>query len=248
MDDGQSVFTALGKAENRCPHCDVDLERRPSRKTKCPNCGNFMYVRTRPYDMMQVLVTYEEAELIDRQRSVTSGIHDGFIYEAESLDAMRKELTKRLQRPPTDFEVKSEICLQQQSGHAKEWNWGLYRNNRFQIAEFQRAAGRLPKALAIYYEVCYIDLNGPNNSGALREWPDLLKEHPPFRPDREGLAPAIIELLSATAGFLNLNADQIKIGFLEVAERVRQEIGTPLSAAEAWTQLEPKLSISAAPE
>jgi hypothetical protein len=150
-------------------------------------------------------VTKNDADLIDKQRHVTSGINDALIYEQKELETTRKLLFARLQRQPTEFEVKAEICLQQQPVHASEWNWGLYRNDRFEIAEFQRAAGYVRKALPIYIEVCYIDLNGQNNSGALRKWPDLLKEHPPFKPDPQGLAPAIVERLNSLANFLGLD-------------------------------------------
>jgi len=79
-----------------------------------------MYVRTRPIDRQQVLVTKDDADLIDRQRHVTSGINDAFIYDQKVLGATRKLLSERLQRQPTDFEVKAEICLQQQAGDQRQ--------------------------------------------------------------------------------------------------------------------------------
>jgi hypothetical protein len=127
--------------------------------------------------------------------------------------------------------------------HGSEWNWGLYRNDRFEIAEFQRAAGRVHKALPIYCEVCYIDLNGPNNCGGLREWPDLLKKHPPFNPDPQGLAPAVVERLNSLATFIGLDLHQTKMQFIEIAQKVQQDIRTPLKPDEAWNQLEPMLSV-----
>jgi hypothetical protein len=241
MQDEQSIFTETGRLENSCPYCSASLEKRPSKKTKCPTCGQSIYARTRPYDRLQVLATKTEAELIDRQRHITAGIHDAFIYDEKVLEATRSSLSRRLQRQPTDFEVKAEICFQQQATHSSQWDWGLYRNDRFQIAEFQRAAGRVGKALAIYHEVCYIDLNGPNNSGALREWPDLMKEHPPFRPDPQGLAPAVVDLLNGILIFLAVDPEEIKDQFLEVAKRVQKEIGTPLEPGDAWLQLQSRI-------
>jgi predicted RNA-binding Zn-ribbon protein involved in translation (DUF1610 family) len=50
------------KAE--CPACHHVLEKIPGSKTKCPHCGNFMYVRTRPHDRTRNIVTKTEADRI----------------------------------------------------------------------------------------------------------------------------------------------------------------------------------------
>ena len=42
-----------------CPNCGEKLEKRPSRKKKCPHCDLFIYIR-KPY-----LMTEEEAQLTD---------------------------------------------------------------------------------------------------------------------------------------------------------------------------------------
>lgn len=49
------------KVENKavCPYCNFEFEERPSRKKKCPNCGNFIFVR------QGRLLTQEEAEIDD---------------------------------------------------------------------------------------------------------------------------------------------------------------------------------------
>jgi len=48
-----------------CPYCGYELPT-PKRKKKCPNCGNYMYVRTKhelPLD--RILFTEQEVELVD---------------------------------------------------------------------------------------------------------------------------------------------------------------------------------------
>jgi len=50
---------------SKCPYCGHELPT-PKRKKKCPNCGNYMYVRTKhnlPVD--RVVFTEQEAELVD---------------------------------------------------------------------------------------------------------------------------------------------------------------------------------------
>ncbi len=44
-----------------CPYCQKPLRKIPAAKTKCPHCGEFMLVRTRPHDGARVVVTAGEA-------------------------------------------------------------------------------------------------------------------------------------------------------------------------------------------
>ena len=73
------------KAE--CPYCRQSLAKIPGRKTKCPHCGKFMFVRTRPKDNVRVVVTKEEADKIDEEWAIVSGTHDEYIAE-KVIDAL----------------------------------------------------------------------------------------------------------------------------------------------------------------
>lgn len=50
-----------------CPSCGVVLETAPQRKKKCPSCGEYIYVRTRPSDRQRVLVTEAGVKAIQRE-------------------------------------------------------------------------------------------------------------------------------------------------------------------------------------
>jgi tetratricopeptide (TPR) repeat protein len=50
-----------------CPHCNETLSTAPKRKSKCPKCGNEIFVRNRPGSPESVLVTEEEANRIDEE-------------------------------------------------------------------------------------------------------------------------------------------------------------------------------------
>jgi len=60
-------MTRIMISECTCPACGTKLDALPSRKTRCPSCAQFMYVRTAPADRRQYLVTEDEAEIIDRE-------------------------------------------------------------------------------------------------------------------------------------------------------------------------------------
>jgi SPP1 gp7 family putative phage head morphogenesis protein len=66
-------YETLGNTEAVCPYCAKPLEKMPGRKTKCPFCANFMYVRTRPADKKRVIVTEQDAAKINEQWMVENG-------------------------------------------------------------------------------------------------------------------------------------------------------------------------------
>lgn len=50
-----------------CPYCGAALKKLPLRKTKCPSCNNFMYVRTLLTTREQVVVTEARAKEIEAE-------------------------------------------------------------------------------------------------------------------------------------------------------------------------------------
>ncbi len=67
-------YETLGNTEPICPYCAKPLDKMPGRKTKCPFCANFMYVRTRPADKKRVIVTEQDAAKIEEQWNIESGM------------------------------------------------------------------------------------------------------------------------------------------------------------------------------
>ncbi len=242
MQDHETVLTPIGQIEDICPNCGTRLTKRPSRKTKCTMCGKYIYVRTRPIDRRQVLLTEDEAELVQRQWDMVTGVSDALIYEQKLMDKTRMSLERELGRQPTEHELKTAVCELQQVEHAKQQDWGLYRNDRFQIAEFQRAAGKVITALSILLEVCYLDLNGPNNCGGFKQDPELLKEYPPFKPNPNGLAPGIVERIMKIIRALDVDEQRLKDQFTKQAEIVQRQLSTPLDPTKAWTQFVPSIT------
>ena len=49
----------------KCPYCKSTLSKRPERKTKCKNCGNFIFVKTDPDTRERLIVTEQEARKIE---------------------------------------------------------------------------------------------------------------------------------------------------------------------------------------
>jgi hypothetical protein len=83
-------YEKLGNTEPVCPYCAKPLDKMPRRKTKCPFCANYMYVRTRPSDKKRVVVTEQDAVKIEKQWMVESGIYEG----PPMIEAIKHEKTK----------------------------------------------------------------------------------------------------------------------------------------------------------
>jgi hypothetical protein len=241
MKENETVLTEIGNVEAVCPNCSAPLPAFPARKSKCPQCGGFFLVRTRPLDRKKVLVTSDDAKVIEDQWNLVSGIFDALIYEDNDLQEARKALTKELGFPPTETNIKRAVCLKKQEIHSKQQDWGLYRNVRFQLSEFDRSEGKIASAFALLLEVCYLDLNGPNNCGAFLDNADLLEKLPPFKPNPEGLAPRIIELVCTLARAMKLPNEHIEKEFKSISGEIHDRIKTPLDPIGAWLQMKPAL-------
>ena len=116
---------------------------------------------------MKVLVTDNQAELIEEQWSIVNGTHDEYLARKQKIEGERSRLAKQFSRAPSENDVKWGLLNKEVTEHAVNGMWGLYRNTRFQMAELLRKEGKLKQALFTYCWVCYLDLNGretPRNS------------------------------------------------------------------------------------
>ena len=51
-------------SDTSCPYCNMLLGSMPQRKMKCPSCGQYIFVRTRPSDRQRILVTEHGSKAI----------------------------------------------------------------------------------------------------------------------------------------------------------------------------------------
>ncbi len=99
VDSGASQLTAIGNVEPVCPYCRSRLDGKPGRKMECPQCSNFIYVRTRPLDNQKVLVTEEQKRGIEEQWSIVNdklfpGTHERFLVERRAHDEERAQVAR----------------------------------------------------------------------------------------------------------------------------------------------------------
>ena len=240
--DTKVIYKVTDKRKAKCPYCGEKLKKVPGRKTKCPHCNQFMYIRTRPKDKVRIVATKKQADKIDEEWIVITGTHDEYLVEKEELEKEKEILKKRFGKEPSENDVKWGVFNKQWMEHAKNNDWGLYRNTRFGMAELLRKEMKLKQALQTYLEVCYLDLNEPNNFGGIND-PELLKEFPPFNPKHfTSLAPAIIDYIKRIAKKLELQNNEIKQLFIEHNKKIGQSLRLPLLPEQCWDKIEKELS------
>lgn len=199
----------IGNTEPVCPQCGWSLDKMPSRKMKCPSCSGFIYVRTRPSDGRKVLVTMAQAELIKEQWSVENGTHDIYLKKKLLFEEEKATIAARFGCKPSDNDVKWSLFNKQIIENARRGDWGLYRNTKLNMAELLRMEGRLKDALNLYLEICYIDLNGPRNTGGYSNL-DILRKYPLFSPEQAFLAPGVLVRIISLKKKLKLDLSKTK--------------------------------------
>lgn len=64
---GSAMHPADLPVNNMCPYCGARLVPVPSRKRKCPGCGQYVHVKRKPSDRKRYLVTDAEARAIEAE-------------------------------------------------------------------------------------------------------------------------------------------------------------------------------------
>lgn len=229
-------LTPIGVVESLCPYCSAALAKRPTRKTKCPACGEPIFVRTRPSDRQKVLLRQDQLEELENQWAIASGTYNEFLADRERWTSTYHELKEELGREPSESEVKWRILDRDQQTHAQDGNWGLYRNTRLHMAQLLEKEGRLRQSLTAYLEVCYLDLNGPSNTGGYRAAVPsarVLAWDPHSGHLAPGVLAAVVLLLRGSAATLA----EARALFEAEATSSHQALALPVEPSAAWQEI-----------
>jgi hypothetical protein len=126
----------------------------------------------------------------------------------------------------------------------KEGNFAGFRAARLGMAllleeEAEKDEEKLRKALATHLEVCYIDVNGPQE-GTTRE--RELNNKAPFEPRQSLLSGGIVNIANVYIERLGLTRAETKALFRKHNSKHLSRLNMPLSIDEGWIQLEPNLA------
>ena len=225
----------IGNTDPLCPYCESNLDKMPGRKIKCPSCDEFIYVRTRPSDKKKIIIKEDQILMVEEQWAIANGVHEQFLAERKEYNAERVLLTNKFGKEPSKNDIKWSLLNKGLLKHAQNYQWGLYRNSRLSMGDILKAESKEIEALETYFEVCYIDLNGPNNCGILD--PETLKEYPPFNPKDAFLAPGVIRYIDKIVRRHGITQVQAEKRFFKVAERTQKSLKLPVMPERAWKTL-----------
>jgi len=238
-DNSETEIPSIGYDTPICPYCNSKLEKMPARKKKCPICGEFIFVRTRPSDRKKILVTTEQAEQVEEQWSIVNGTHEYYLARKKEYEDTKGELKKRLGVDPPENDILWAICNKHRTRYFLSQDFGHYRNTTLEMAQILYKESKLRHALEMYFEVFYIDLNGPQNMGGSS--PEIRNKYPAFNLDGF-IAPGIVDFIKKLVKKNNLSIDQSKTIFIDHNLEVSSGLKTPLSPTEAWEKMEEELS------
>lgn len=233
------VLTAIGVTSPTCPHCGHAFEKMPQRKRACPKCTGIFYSRKRAFDGAKVLLTEAHAREGEAQDALVTFTQEG-VSDAE-LDMLVRVLQGQLGRVPTADEVITQHLARAAAAHAQSFDWGLYRNARFHLAESCARRGQHEDALRLLLEVSLLDLNGPRNCGGNKD-PELRRRFPPFDPKTAFLAPGIISRTVKLIELLKLSPEDTRRVFESVAGSVGPALKLPRPTNTAWRELSKALA------
>jgi len=232
----KSKFTAIGNSEPLCPYCGYHFDKMPQRKKECPNCKKVFYSRTRPLDNKKVLVTLDQLNEIERQNSIKNG---SFSERQQNLyNKTHDDLRERFGKEPSYSDVTWGFLNKEAQYMARRKDWGLYTNVIAQKANFLEREGKFKQALIFYQQLCYLDLNGPENIGGFGSDINI----PPFNPKMAFLPPANVEHFFKLGTDMKMSATEIKSVFIEHNTKIYNSLKLPVSPENAWKSIEELLS------
>lgn len=228
----------IGEVDAVCPYCSKKLEKKPSRKKKCPHCENYIYSRTRPYDKKKILITESEIDQIEEQWAIINGQHDLYLKEKARENRIRSQMKGISGTEPIEEIVEWKVLHEQSLEYADQCDWGFYRNKKLEMAKHLQKQSKLLEALKMYFEVCYIDSNGPQNTSG---WSDHMKnEWLQFSPDNAIIFTGIVKRIDKLVKKLDLNLKNIEAIYLEAASKLGDNltgIELPVTPKCAWEDL-----------
>lgn len=222
-----------------CPYCGVLLRKIPGAKTRCPTCGFDMYVRTDPHDSTRKVITKEMADKFELDWAKKNGTYDEILQEKARIERTREVLLINFKgQEPSTNDVVWRMLIEDSMKNALIQNWGLYRNTLFQMAEIVRKEKKYQHALHIYLQVCYIDLNGPQNLGGMLAAANRYSmKLEPFKPNMAFLAPGVLERILKVSKRLSFTKNQIEQEFLNAASQIDKQSQMPKNSNRAWKEL-----------
>ena len=215
-----------------CPYCSATLKKIPGAKTKCPQCGQSMYVRKDPLTKSQRVVREDELEPIEDEWAKINGTWSMRLTEKKNREETRVNLAIKLGREPSAQDVQWSLWNQELVKFEASRDWGLYRNTVLSMAQSAKKERNLRDALFLFMDVMYLDACGPCNSGM--GWRAADKMYLDY----------VANMLEKVGKELGENTETVFKAYKERAEILQKGLKLPVDYQVAWLKfcLETKLN------
>lgn len=147
-----------------CPSCEGALKKVPGAKTKCPNCGEFVYVRTDPRSKSRRVVNESELEDIEDAWAMQDGTYEARQDAKREREIERDKLTGLLGRAPSEAELDLHLVKIDLEEHLQYRQMGLVRNDYLSRGQIEFKEGNFHAAALGFLAVVLLDGNGATNA------------------------------------------------------------------------------------
>ena len=209
-----------------------------------------------------MLVTASQKEEIAEQWAIVNGEHEQYITTKKQVAEEKSLLAQQIGHYPNDLELEWQQLECSMSTHAHDQSWGLFRNAKLGMAEIRRKEGNFSEAVGLYLEVCYIDVNGPQNTsdftdcseddmeepledGELEKYIEEWRNRfPPWKPENmfAGLNKWTINRVISVSKKAGMTLPYIEAVFYKHASFLFQSINTPLAPSAVWPIIQEAIS------
>lgn len=144
---------------NTCPHCKMTLDLMPKRKTKCPLCGNDIYVRTDPFSKQKILLNRDDAFSLDTLKHLD-------VSQKEYKDT-EKELSKKFKVSPSQGDVVWAILNERLLSAMKKSDWQQMKMLYWEQARLLYEQGK--EFFRLLQEAARCELRNYQSSGVVKK-------------------------------------------------------------------------------
>jgi hypothetical protein len=241
-------LTAIGHEADECPYCKAPLRKPIRKRTDCHQCARTIYPRKRPIDGKVVYFRDNELDALEEQRAIASGTWDLYVQQKKRDEETRARLHDKFGREPSKNDIKWSNLNDALIADARAGHWGLYRNDKWDMAEILQSDDKTAAALVAWIEVAILDMNGPTNTGnvtekfqqELEQLAKVLNEGPAMRPFTLEFAQLLGRNISSIRECLEaLGTGEVGLAnaFEEAWRRTPAKKLLPLSREGVWLKL-----------
>lgn len=224
----------LGSRKAICPYCNNPLPKFPAQKTKCKNCNNYFYKRSRLRDGKEIIVTEEERDFIDieikKYNSLNPFAYQYFIDETIRKYEIRDELIEKGIDNPSELEILEIYLMEKVKINIKNNYIGLAFTNFLELGKYQLKNKLFDKAFLNFCIALYLVVNGPNNSNIGSRFTL-----------QQGIVPGgLVDLLLRSSKDIYQSNNEIKEKFIEINKETWKKFKPPLTPEEVWEKVKEK--------